>query len=128
MTADTAAMIAEITKCRRGGARIEYYTLDGRRPEIYMCPGDLIVICNVLYDYGNLTMDLPEFNMICIRSGAKRSEGSLKAALVTVPRRPWLNAVRSVGKKRMMWERMPWHWRSEGGVRRKRLRMTRRNC
>lgn len=34
--------------------KIEYYTMDGFTKDIYMCPGDLMYICNVLYDYGRI--------------------------------------------------------------------------
>lgn len=34
--------------------RIEYYTMEGSTKEISMCPGDLMYICNVLYDYGRI--------------------------------------------------------------------------
>ena len=51
MTDETIRITDEVRKSEEDSLRIEYYTLDGRRPEIYMCPGDLIVICNVLHDY-----------------------------------------------------------------------------
>ena len=51
MTEETIRITDEVRKSEEDSVRIEYYTLDGRRPEIYMCPGDLIVICNVLHDY-----------------------------------------------------------------------------
>lgn len=34
--------------------KIKYYTLDGKKPEFDMCPGDLMLICNVLHDYSAL--------------------------------------------------------------------------
>ena len=51
MTEETIRITDEVRNSEEGSVRIGYYTLDGRRPEIYMCPGDLIVICNVLHDY-----------------------------------------------------------------------------
>lgn len=53
MTDETIRITDEVRKSEDDRVRIEYYTLDGRRPEIYMCPGDLIVICNVLHDYAS---------------------------------------------------------------------------
>lgn len=51
MTEETIRITDNIKNSEEGSVRIGYYTLDGNRPEIYMCPGDLIVICNVLHDY-----------------------------------------------------------------------------
>lgn len=51
MTEETIRITDEVRKSEEDSVRIKYYTLDGNRPEIYMCPGDLIVICNVLHDY-----------------------------------------------------------------------------
>lgn len=51
-------MVAKITedlpKSEQEDIRIRYYTLKGEIPELHMCPGDLVVICNVLYDYSQL--------------------------------------------------------------------------
>lgn len=44
MTRETVDITSEIGKAEEDGVRIEYYTLDGKAPEIYMCPGDLIII------------------------------------------------------------------------------------
>lgn len=53
MTEETIRITDEVRKSEEDSVRIKYYTLDGNRPEIYMCPGDLIVICNVLHGYYN---------------------------------------------------------------------------
>ena len=58
MTEETLQMSMDIKKQEENGIRIEYYTLDGRRPEIYMCPGDLVIICNVMHDYATLLESL----------------------------------------------------------------------
>ena len=60
MVEEIAQMTEEIRRAEEGKVRIEYYTLDGRRPEIFMCPGDLIVICNVLHDYAGLLENIME--------------------------------------------------------------------
>lgn len=44
----------EIDKSEREGIKIKYYTMDGKNVELYMCPGDLMIICNVLHDYAKL--------------------------------------------------------------------------
>ena len=54
MTQDTVTITDEIRNSEEQGIRIEYYTLDGKHPELYMCPGDLMLICNVLHDYASL--------------------------------------------------------------------------
>lgn len=54
MTEDTVQLTSELLESEKKGVRIEYYTLDGKTPEIYMCPGDLMLICNVLHDYSAL--------------------------------------------------------------------------
>ena len=48
---ETIKMTSEIMDAEEQSVRIEYYALDGKKPEIFMCPGDLIIICNVLHDY-----------------------------------------------------------------------------
>lgn len=58
MTAGTLEMSMDIKNQEEAGVRIEYYTLDGRHPEIYMCPGDLHIICNVMHDYAALLESL----------------------------------------------------------------------
>ena len=55
MTAETLQISMDIKNHEEeSGVRIEYYTLDGQQPEIYMCPGDLYIICNVMHDYASL--------------------------------------------------------------------------
>ena len=54
MTKDTVFLTQEIKSAEENNVRIEYYTLDCSTQEIYMCPGDLICICNVLYDYAHI--------------------------------------------------------------------------
>ena len=54
MIQETARITEEIRKAEEEKVRIESYTLDGQKPELYMCPGDLIVLCNVLHDYAEL--------------------------------------------------------------------------
>ena len=56
MIQETAQITEEIRKAEeeKEKVRIESYTLDGQKPELYMCPGDLIVLCNVLHDYAEL--------------------------------------------------------------------------
>lgn len=58
MTEETLQMSMDIKKQEENGIRIEYYMLDGRRPEINMCPGDLVIICNVMHDYATLLESL----------------------------------------------------------------------
>ena len=53
MTQETLEMSMDIKKQEESGIRIEYYTLSGEKPEIYMSPGDLCVLCNVLHDYSS---------------------------------------------------------------------------
>lgn len=57
---ETIKMTNEIMEAEEQNVRIEYYTLDGKRPEIFMCPGDLIIICNVLHDYAALLSEISE--------------------------------------------------------------------
>lgn len=57
MTEDTVAITQEIKSAEESGVRIEYYTMDGPNRDIYMCPGDLMCICNVLYDYSRIFED-----------------------------------------------------------------------
>ncbi len=54
MTEITAELTAELQEKEQAGIEIEYYTLDGQKPKIHMCPGDLQVICNVMHDYSAL--------------------------------------------------------------------------
>lgn len=63
MTKETVNITSEIEKAEEDGIRIEYYTLDGKTPEIYMCPGDLIIICNVLYDYAKMLEEAAELSI-----------------------------------------------------------------
>lgn len=63
MTKETVDITNEIGKAEEDGVRIEYYTLDGKTPEIYMCPGDLIIICNVLYDYAKMLGEAAEISI-----------------------------------------------------------------
>ena len=44
----------DIKTAEDNNIRIEYYTMEGSTKEISMCPGDLMYICNVLYDYGRI--------------------------------------------------------------------------
>lgn len=53
MTEETLEITKEIHSSEENNLRIKYYTLDGRQPELSMCPGDLIVICNILHDYAS---------------------------------------------------------------------------
>lgn len=53
MTEETMDITKEIISNENNGIRIESYTLDGKKPEIFMSPGDLYVICNVLHDYAS---------------------------------------------------------------------------
>lgn len=57
---ETIKMTSEIMDAEEQSVRIEYYTLDGKKPEIFMCPGDLIIICNVLHDYAALLSEISE--------------------------------------------------------------------
>ena len=41
MIQETAQITEEIRKAEEEKVRIESYTLDGQKPELYMCPGDL---------------------------------------------------------------------------------------
>lgn len=54
MTEDTIQIMDEIRSAEEGNIKIQYYTLEGKEPVIHMCPGDLTILCNVLYDYTNL--------------------------------------------------------------------------
>lgn len=58
MTQETVMITDDIRKFEEENIRIEYYTLDGKHPELYMCPGDLMMICNVLHDYASLLEEL----------------------------------------------------------------------
>lgn len=53
MTEQTLQITEEIKQAEENSVKIEYYTLDGKRPVISMCPGDLIIMCNVLNDYAS---------------------------------------------------------------------------
>ncbi len=57
---ETIKMTSEIMDAEEQSVRIEYYALDGKKPEIFMCPGDLIIICNVLHDYAALLSEISE--------------------------------------------------------------------
>ena len=57
---ETIKMTSENMDAEEQSVRIEYYTLDGKKPEIFMCPGDLIIICNVLHDYAALLSEISE--------------------------------------------------------------------
>lgn len=57
---ETIKMTSEIMDAEEQSVRIEYYTLDGKKPEIFMCPGDFIIICNVLHDYAALLSEISE--------------------------------------------------------------------
>lgn len=54
MTKDTIRITNDLPPQEENDICVEYYTLDGKKPKLYMCPGDLIVICNVLNDYCDL--------------------------------------------------------------------------
>lgn len=58
MLQDTITMTEEIRKAELGEVEIDYYTMDGTYKALSMCPGDLYVICNMLYDYANLISEL----------------------------------------------------------------------
>lgn len=60
MLQDTLTITEEIQKAESGEVTITYYTLDGKHKNLSMCPGDLYVICNVLYDYANLISEFIE--------------------------------------------------------------------
>lgn len=53
----------EIEKAEEEGIQIKYYTLDGQKPEIFMCPGDLMIICNVLHDYAQMLREAAEISV-----------------------------------------------------------------
>ena len=63
MTEETINITGEIRKAEEEGIRIEYYTLDGKKPEIRMCPGDLMIICNVLHDYAQMLREAAEISI-----------------------------------------------------------------
>lgn len=63
MTAESINITDEIRKAEEEGIRIEYYTLDGKRLEIRMCPGDLMIICNVLHDYAQMLREAAEISI-----------------------------------------------------------------
>lgn len=63
MTEETIDITGEIMKAEEEGIRIEYYTLDGEKPEIRMCPGDLMIICNVLHDYAQMLREAAEISI-----------------------------------------------------------------
>lgn len=58
MTEESIEITDDIRKSEEDGVRIQYYTMDGREPELYMCPGDLVVICNVLHDYASVLREI----------------------------------------------------------------------
>ena len=51
---DSVRISHEINTAEENNVKIEYYTMDGSTKEISMCPGDLMYVCNVLYDYGRI--------------------------------------------------------------------------
>lgn len=62
VTKDTAHITNDIAQSENENVRIEYYTVPSwtkknETKEISMCPGDLMIICNVLHDYANLLME-----------------------------------------------------------------------
>ena len=57
---ETIKMTSEIMDAEEQSVRIEYYALDVNKPEIFMCPGELIIICNVLHDYAALLSEISE--------------------------------------------------------------------
>lgn len=63
MTAESINITDEIRKAEEEGIRIEYYTLSGEKPEIHMCPGDLMIICNVLHDYAQMLREAAEISI-----------------------------------------------------------------
>ena len=71
-------------KAEEEGIRIEYYTLDGEKPEIRMCPGDLMIICNVLHDYAQMLREAAEISGSAARERARAdsavTEGLIPAA------------------------------------------------
>lgn len=54
MIEDLVMISQDIKTAEDNNIRIEYYTMNGSTKDIYMCPGDLMYICNVLYDYGRI--------------------------------------------------------------------------
>ncbi len=54
MIEDLVMISQDIKIAEDNNIRIEYYTMNGSTKDIYMCPGDLMYICNVLYDYGRI--------------------------------------------------------------------------
>ena len=57
---ETIEITDDIRKAEEEKIRIEYYTLDNNTHDIYMCPGDLIIICNVIHDYAELLQEIAE--------------------------------------------------------------------
>ena len=54
MLEDSIMTAHEIKAAEENNIKIEYYTMDGTEKAIYMCPGDLMYICNVLIDYARI--------------------------------------------------------------------------
>ena len=63
MTRETIDITDEIRESEEKGIRIEYYTLDGEKPEIHMRPGDLMIICNVLHDYAKMLEEAADISI-----------------------------------------------------------------
>lgn len=63
MTREAIDITNEICESEEKGIRIEYYTLDGEKPEIHMCPGDLMIICNVLHDYAKMLEEAADISI-----------------------------------------------------------------
>ena len=54
MIEESVMISQDIKTAEDNNIRIEYYTMNGSTKDIYMCPGYLMYICNVLYDYGRI--------------------------------------------------------------------------